>query len=103
MRDIPIAAIPNQSLSVQLDDSRLVLRLKQGKADIMVADLERDGVPVISGTRVLAGEPIIPYHYLEEGNFILLTLDDALPIWTEFGVTQTLVYLTIAEVDALRG
>lgn len=102
MRTIPLSAVPNQSLSVRLDDTRLVLRLKEANG-VMVADLERDNETVILGTRVLAGEPIIPYRYLEQGNFLILTINDELPDWNLFGISQTLVYLTIAEVDALRG
>lgn len=97
MRNIPVAAIPNQSLTVRLDDRRLVLRLKESNG-VMVADLDRDEVRIISGVRVLAGEPIIPYRYLEEGNFILLTINDELPDWREFAATQNLVYLSPAEV-----
>lgn len=99
MRNIPLAAIPNQSLSVRLDDRRLVLRLKEASG-VMVADLDRDEVRIISGVRVLAGEPIIPYKYLEEGNFILLTLDDELPDWRQFAATQNLVYLSPEELAA---
>lgn len=102
MRTIPLTAIPNQSFSVRLDDSRMVMRIKEANG-VMVADLERDSVPVLSATRVLAGEPIIPYRYLEEGNFMVLTLNEELPDWRQFGVTQTLVYLGVAEVVALRG
>jgi len=101
MRVIPLATAPQQSLSVRLDDSRLVLTLKKVKG-CMVADLERDGEYVIRGTRVLAGEPIIPYAYLEEGNFLLQTINDELPDWTQFGVSQTLLYLTVAEVTDLK-
>lgn len=102
MRDVPVTATPNQSLSILLDNERIVLRLKEANG-VMVADVERDGSTIILGTRVLAGEPIIPYHYLEDGNFILLTINDELPDWQQFGQTQSLVYLTTAEVEALRG
>lgn len=101
MRTIPLAAIPNQDLSVRLDNQRLVLRLKEAEG-VMVADLDRDGVRILSGTRVLAGEPIIPYGYLEIGNFMLTTIDDELPDWRNFGATQSLVYLTAAEVAVLK-
>jgi hypothetical protein len=101
MRTIPISAIANQELSVRLDNERLVLRLKEATG-VMVADLDRDGVRILSGVRVLAGEPIIPYRYLESGNFMVQTLDEELPDWRKFGVTQSLVYLTAAEVDALK-
>lgn len=101
MRNIPLAAVPNQSLSVRLDDQRLVLRLKEANG-VMVADLDRDNLRVLSGVRVLAGEPIIPYGYLESGNFMLLTINDQLPDWREFTATQSLVYMSPAEVALWR-
>lgn len=97
MRNIPISPIPNQSLSVRLDDQRLVLRLKEANG-VMVADVERNGVSVVRGTRVLAGEFVIPYQYQQVGNFMLLTTGDDLPDWSEFGATQTLVYFEAAEL-----
>lgn len=102
MRTIPLSATPNQVFSVRLDDQRLVVRIKEADG-VMVADVDRNEVRLLSAVRVLAGEPIIPYRYLENGNFIVLTLDEELPDWRKFGATQTLVYLTAAEVDALRG
>lgn len=101
MRLVPVAAVPNQSFTVRLDDTRMVLRLKDADG-IMVADFERNGETVLLGTRVLAGECIIPYRYLEQGNFIFLTLNDELPDWRSFGVSQNLIYITAAEVEALR-
>lgn len=96
MRIIPLSAIPNQSFSVRLDEMRLVVRLKEARG-VMVADVQRDGVDILLGSRVLAGELIIPYRYLQAGNFLLMTLNDELPDWREFGGTQTLVYLSPAE------
>lgn len=101
MRVVPLAAIPNQSLSVRLDDVRMVLRIKDANG-VMVADLERAGATVLSAVRVLAGEPVIPYRYLETGNFIFLTLNDDLPDWRKFNVSQQLLYLTAAEIATLR-
>lgn len=101
MRIVPLAAVPNQSFSVRLDDTRMVLRIKEANG-VTVADLERAGTVVLLGTRALAGECVIPYHYLEEGNFIFLTLNDELPDWRLFGVSQSLIYITAAEVIALR-
>jgi hypothetical protein len=102
MRTIPIAAVPSQSLSIRVDNVRIVLRIKEANG-VMIADVERDNTAIISGTRVLAGEPIIPYRYLEEGNFLVLTIDDELPDWREFGISQSLIYITADEVAALHG
>lgn len=65
---------------------------------VMVADVLRDGATIILGTRLLPGEPVIPYAYLQAGNLVFQTQDDALPYWDQFGVTQALFYLTDAEM-----
>lgn len=101
MKLIPVAPVPNQSFSVLLDGTRIVMRLKEANG-VMVCDLERGGISVLRASRALAGEAIIPYHYIETGNFIFLTLNGDLPDWRLFGVSQQLIYLSIAEVATLR-
>jgi len=101
MRSLNLSTVPSQSFSVRLDDIRWVLRFKEA-AGIMAVDIEKDGETILTGSRVLAGEPLIPFRRLEAGNFVLLTLNDALPDWRQFGNTQTLVYLTAAETEAIR-
>lgn len=95
MRNIPIVAVPNQSLSVTLGGSRWDIRLRVACAS-MVADIARDGDDVVRGQRVVAGEPIIPYSYLSGGdaiNFGVVTPDDEYPWWEKFGDTHRLVTL----------
>lgn len=101
MRIVPLAAVPNQSFTATLDNTRWVVRLVETEG-VMAADVDRDGVRLLSGSRVLAGETLIPYRYLETGNFIFLTTGDDLPAWREFGVSQTLVYLSAAEMAEIR-
>lgn len=100
MQVIPLSAEPNQEFTVQIGDHRFSLRLKETNG-VMVADVAIDDVTKITATRVLAGEPIIPYEYLTEGNFLLITDADALPDYRDFGNTQTLVYLSADEIAAL--
>lgn len=102
MRTIPIAALANQALSVTIDLTRFVISLKMARG-ALVADIAINGVVVIAGTRVLAGEMILPYRYQELGNFILVTVNDELPEWSQLGVTQQLYYLAPAEMAAIRG
>jgi hypothetical protein len=97
---IPLAAEANQEFTVRLSDHRFTLRIKEANG-VMVADVTVDDVLRMSATRILAGEPIIPYDYLSEGNFILITDGDALPDYRQFGSTQSLVYLSAAEIAAL--
>lgn len=97
MRVVPLAASPNQSFTVTLDGARWVVRLTATNG-VMSADVSRDGVVLLTGARVPAGEALIPYRYLETGNFIFTTVQDALPDWALFGVSQTLFYLSPAEI-----
>lgn len=101
MRTINLIAIPNQSLSVRLDDVRYEFRFKETNG-IMMVDITRNDVVILSGQRIVAGTPLIPYTYLEHGNFFILTEDEDLPYYTQFGITQSFVYLTVAEIEAIR-
>lgn len=98
MQNIPLLAVPNQSQFVRLGNRRFAFAVK-AVSGCMVFDLEIDGLPVLSGSRILAGEPLIPYAYLEEGNFVLLTSNDELPDWREFQKTQQLIYLSADELE----
>jgi len=98
---VPLQAIANQQLTIQLDTQRYDLTVKE-TAGCMSASIERDGVELVSMSRVVAGAPLLPYTYLSEpGNFVLLTEGDELPWWPTFGVTQFLVWVSAAEIAAL--
>lgn len=101
MRVVSLAAIANQSFTVALDQVRWVLAVKD-VGGVMTCDITRDGEELLAGTRVLAGEPIIPYDYLQAGNFLFVVGADTLPDWRQFGTTQFLVYLSAVEITALR-
>lgn len=98
---IQIDAVPNQSFSTRLDDSRYVITLKETRG-CMSATIVRDEVVVVSNARIVAGTPILPYEYQEQGNFIILTEDGDLPDWTKFGISQSLHYLSVAEIEAIN-
>lgn len=101
MKQIPIRAFPRQSLSVVLENALYTLSLKECNG-VMAASVTRDGVTLVSNRRVVAGMPVIPPGYLEQGNFIFVTADDALPYYTEFEGSDTLVYVTRDELAAIR-
>lgn len=98
MVTIELATVPNQSLTVTLAGNRYSIALK-ATGTVMAATIERNGLTLISGQRIVAGEPIIPYRYLaEDGNFIVSTENDQLPDWEQFGVSQFLFFATTAEL-----
>lgn len=99
---IPLQALPNQELSVVLSGSVYDLTFT-AVGTVMAYTLARDNVTLLSGARAVAGTPLLPYRYQEAGNFILITDDGAIPFYTAFGVTQTLLYYTAAELEAIRG
>jgi hypothetical protein len=102
MMVIPLQAAPNQTFAIQLDGSRFVLTIKDA-GGVMCADVTRDDVLLVSGLRLVAGTPLLPYPFMERGNFAFVTEDDELPYYTAFGTTQALVYLTADELAELRG
>lgn len=101
MKDIGLAPVANQLLSVQLDLISYAIRLHT-TTNCMTVDVTREGVPVVTGFRVLPNTPMLPYPYQESGNFALITDGDTLPDYTQLGITQFLVYLSVAELIELR-
>ena len=101
---VPLASVPSQSASIQLDDIRYSLRFRD-LGDMMAVDISINEVVVVTGSRVVAGAGLIPYQYLEEdgGNFIFITQGGDFPFYDKFGVTQALLYVTAEELAAIRG
>lgn len=101
MQNVTIEAIPNQKFSLTVGNNRYAITLKTNGA-VMLATIERNDVTIISGRRCVAGSPLIPFRYLESGNFVFVTQDGDLPWWEQFGVTQSLVYASQDELDTFR-
>ena len=98
MQTIPIQQLPNQSLSVTIDGQRWGLTIKAA-VSVMVVDLALNDQPLIYGLRIMPNQPLIPYRYLATvGNFLMLTVDDQIPWWEQFGIDQQLVYATADEI-----
>jgi hypothetical protein len=98
---INLAPIPNQSLSVTINQVLYELRFFF-VSNVMCCDLAINSVTVLSAMRLVAGSFIIPYNYLQNGNFIITTLNGEIPNYSFFGATQFLLFLTNAEVAALQ-
>ena len=101
---IPLAAIPNQSLSVVIDTVRYDIAVRQCSV-VMEIDIARNSVPLVSGMRCNAGTLLLPFLSLENGygNFAFSTEDDNYPDWQQFGITQFLIFITNDELVAARG
>lgn len=101
MQLVPLTQVPNQSFTVRLDSSRYDITIKEARGR-MVVDMARDDVVLFRGLVAKTGTPLIPYRYLELGNFVFITDGEVEPYFELFNVSQQLVYLTLAEVEALR-
>lgn len=101
MIEIEIAPIPNQSFSIRLEDNQYDITIRES-VGCMCATVVRNNITILSNIRLVAGTPLIPFSYLESGNFVLDTQDELLPDYTLFGVTQFLYYFTQAEVASFR-
>jgi hypothetical protein len=101
MLEINLQAIPNQTFSITLDSNNYDIEINAATGCVGMS-IVRNNIEVVTGMRVVAGFPVIPYQYLEDGNFVFTTANDDLPDWEQFGITQTLVYVSAAELAAIR-
>lgn len=101
MQQIPIQALPNQSFSVQLDGNQWDWTIELVN-DAIAVTLSLNGNIVISGLSIVGGMRIIPSEYEESGNFVLVTMNQQVPDYTQFGTGQQLIYLSAVELMAIR-
>lgn len=100
MQIIPLQALPSQSFTIQLDGNEWVIEVKLAEG-IVACSFTLNGNPVIIGNRAVAGYRLIPYDYLQAGNFAFVTTSFQIPDYTQFGTTQNLVYISQSEIDAI--
>ncbi len=109
MIQIPITNIANQSLSIRLAGNQYDITIHACRDNgeygtgIVAFDIVRDNVVIVTGNRAVPGFPLIPARYLENGNFIVLSMDDEYPDWRQFGITQQLIFASETELETIRG
>lgn len=101
MIEIPLANIPNQSFSIQLDNILYDITIKF-IINVMTMTIIRSGTEIISNFRITPNLKIIPYTYLENGNFAVITANNEYPNYNNFGINQSLIYASAAELEAIR-
>lgn len=98
MKRINLIKAPNQRVSTTIDGVPWVVILKAANG-VMTATVKRDGKRLFSGQRIVAGAPFVPYRYLcSAGMFAIVTPDDELPWWEEFGDNHRLVFMSAKEL-----
>lgn len=103
MEQIALQAIPKQSFNIVLASVLYTITLLETNGCMSIS-ITRAGVDVLDGQRVVAGKLCIPYQPLEggDGNFMFLTQNNDLPYYDQFGSTQTFLYASNAELEAVR-
>lgn len=101
MQSIPIQQLPNQRLNVVLDGNRWDIGIRTTNGCVSVS-LTLNGVEILTNMRAVAGTRIIPCKYQESGNFVFITQNYEIPDYTQFGLTQELLYFSQSEIDAVR-
>ena len=104
MMSIPLNAVPNQSLSVILDNNNWGITLKTIDYATIVS-LTLNGTDITWMVPVRLPEPlIIPAQYEEQdsGNFFFSTANLQIPFYNQFGLTQSLLYASASELTTFR-
>jgi hypothetical protein len=106
--NVPLQAIPNQTLSLNVDNNLYDISIHSCRDNdlpgtgIMAISLSINNTLVVTGQRALPDFPIVPASYLQNGNFIIVTMDDEYPDWRQFGNTQSLIYVSQAELEQIQ-
>ena len=101
MQQIPLQALPNQSFQIVLDNNTWAFTIKT-TGGLTTVSLTLNNVDILDSTPAVAGGFIIPYEYLEAGNFFFTTQNYQLPNYEYFGTTQYLIYISATELAAYR-
>lgn len=98
MQVLPIKTLPNQQLSVILDNNQWDITIRSVNGAIAVS-LSKNSQIVVLNARAVAGMRILQSAYQEDGNFAIISNNQGVPDYIQFGVTQFLVYISPAELD----
>lgn len=101
MENIPLQAIPHQKFNIVFEDIEWTITLRTASG-ITSVSFDKNNVSILKNIIAVSGALIIPYQYLENGNFIFITKNHELPYYEKFNITQFLVYVSQSELDALR-
>jgi len=100
-QSIPLQAVPNQNFTINVGGNLFDITL-QSTNGVMSVSMTINGVDTLDGIRCVAYAPLIPSKYQEAGNFLFITSNNQIPDYTQFNITQSLIYFTPAELTAFR-
>jgi len=103
MIDIALQNVANQTFSITIGENTFNVALKTTGNGLTIADIVINDVTKILGVACLPNRSILPYPYMESGNLFFVVDGEDYPTYTEFGMTQNLVYLDADEMAAYYG
>ena len=91
---VPLENLPNQSLTIRLNDDRYEIRLVTIAANIMAISIKRNDELLIQNQRIVPFVMLLPEHNAHgAGNFIFFTPDNAYPFYEEFNNGHVLYFI----------
>lgn len=102
MLQIPLDRVASQNVVMYLNGDRYSITLKESHSGSVLCSITRNDDVLVSNFVCVFGTPVVPYDYLESGNFIFLTTNDDYPDWRQFGTQHFLFYATPEEIEGLR-
>lgn len=101
MQIIPLQNAPKFDFQIELDNNLWDISIITTNG-VMSATLILNGTLVIQNVRCVAGTPLLPYKYQENGNFIFITQNQQYPNYVNFSQTQFLWYYSQSELSLFR-
>lgn len=99
---LPLDAIPNQELTVTLDDNTYDIVLKEAN-EAMAISVSINNKLIVSNILISANTALLPANRKANGNFYLYSLTDDYPYYTNFGITEFLIYLSDFTASLING
>lgn len=102
MQTIAIQAIPSQTFTyIDPSSNQWDIGIRNVASQVAFT-FSLNGTLLLQNICAVAGYRIIPYDYLENGNFVLITQNYQVPDYTQFGISQTLVFLEQSDIQSFR-
>lgn len=102
MQQLNLQAVPSQTLTY-LDTAANQWEIGVKLTELSVAfSFTLNGELLLENITGAAGFRLIPYNYLSTSNFVLVTQNQQIIDYTQFGTSQFLIALSAEEVASLR-
>lgn len=96
---IPLEQLPNQSLTITLDNSRYLIEVKTITDELMSISVTRNDILLVQNMRAMpATRLLFPHQAARYGNFAFVTTNDEYPHYTAFGAGHELYYIPASEL-----